>query len=113
MKTKARNDAKTCIPQRTIHLVWVGDTFGSGFLAVNREREIWLQRHKINTVAQRKRQSFFTLRTEFFLHGFYNEDLYDLISNLQQRSCYAQQRVSWLILRVDLSIDDGVIPKII
>lgn len=39
MKNKARNDAKTCTPQEPIHLVWVGDTFGSGFLSANTERK--------------------------------------------------------------------------
>lgn len=39
MKNKVRNDAKTCISQRIIQLLWAGDTFGSDFLAVNTEQK--------------------------------------------------------------------------
>lgn len=73
MENKTRHDAKTCI--MSIHSVWAGNTFGSGFLAVNAEQETWLQCHDINTAAQKNYNRFSRKeKLKFLLHSFYKED---------------------------------------
>ena len=63
-----------------MYLIWVGDTFGSGFLTVYAKRE---QCHKINAADQKKKLHFFGHKEQrFSRRAFLKRVLYDLINNV-------------------------------
>lgn len=52
-----------CTAKTYMYLIWVGDTFGSGFLMVYAKRE---QCHKINAADQKKDYIFLDIKNRGF-----------------------------------------------